>query len=128
MQLVRCKSPYARTPEHPHTCRHVSYVHGIVLPEPSTARHVHVVCHAETSTGACVCVTLLLQHRDWMQDEDFPNSLGNDRTVWATEFSNVMMQFLSHMERYMLCSGEGLQHTTACALQSVPAAGCSGST
>lgn len=49
---------------------------------------------------------VLPQHRDWMQDEDFPNSLGNDRTAWATEFANVMMQFLSHMERYMLVSGE----------------------
>lgn len=54
-------------------------------------------------------MSLLLQHRDWIQDEDFPNSLGNDRTAWATEFSNVMVQFLSHMERYMLCSGEGAE-------------------
>lgn len=32
-----------------------------------------------------VCCVRVLQHRDWCQDEDFPNSLGNDRTAWATE-------------------------------------------
>jgi hypothetical protein len=46
-------------------------------------------------TSTCFCLALLLlQHRDWIQDEDFPRSLGNDRTVWATEVSK-QLPFLS---------------------------------
>lgn len=41
-----------------------------------------------------------------LQDDDFPNSLGDDRKAWAMEFANVAMEMLTHLEQYLKTTSE----------------------
>eukprot|EP00878_Enallax_costatus_P044601 GHUV01053281.1.p1 GENE.GHUV01053281.1~~GHUV01053281.1.p1 ORF type:complete len:223 (+),score=1.40 GHUV01053281.1:152-820(+) len=40
-----------------------------------------------------------------MQDEGFPQSLGNNRRPWAVEFANVAMEFLTQLQAFMATTG-----------------------
>jgi len=52
--------------------------------------------------GLFHAVTTVLQHRDWIQDEDFPSSLGNDRTCWATEVRAASLAPSASAQRLLL--------------------------
>eukprot|EP00882_Tetradesmus_deserticola_P025750 GHRQ01028311.1.p1 GENE.GHRQ01028311.1~~GHRQ01028311.1.p1 ORF type:complete len:355 (+),score=109.23 GHRQ01028311.1:157-1221(+) len=46
-------------------------------------------------------IALYWQHRDWPQDDNFPDSLGNNRSAWAVQFANVALEFLTHVQQYI---------------------------
>jgi hypothetical protein len=61
-----------------------------------------------------VTTAVLRAHNECVpQDDNYPNSLGNDRTAWAVQFANVAMEFLSHVQQYMTTPG-GLDCLSAC--------------
>jgi hypothetical protein len=55
---------------------------------------------ATAAAAACRYLLLLL-----LQDDNYPDSIGNDRTAWAVQFANVAMEFLSHVQQYMTTPG-----------------------
>eukprot|EP00879_Flechtneria_rotunda_P029765 GHRR01032211.1.p3 GENE.GHRR01032211.1~~GHRR01032211.1.p3 ORF type:complete len:101 (+),score=19.89 GHRR01032211.1:611-913(+) len=60
-------------------------------------------------------------HPLWLQDEgDFPHgSLGNDRHGWAVEFANTAMEFLTHLQQYMMTSGTAWLHNYVALCQTI---------
>lgn len=77
---------------------------GITIPltfnitQAFTRRERALITLAEMKASV---IALYWQHRDWPQDDNYPDSLGNDRTAWAVQFANVCMEFLSHVQQYM---------------------------